>query len=246
MSKIDFPKVLVAAPQHESKNYCFKDWYDNVKNFTYPNFDVFISDNSDTKDNYNMLIGLGIKADHITKHKDGIFFKINESHNSCRKYALDNNYEYMLHLETDIIPPLDVIERLMIHNKKVIGGVYDIFYGDKRKLMVQIDEEIPRTYNKFRTSEFIEESECNLFDGTIKRVYHAGIGCMLIHRDILEKIPFRVVKGNNSHSDTWFANDCFQFDIPIYIDTDIICEHKNFTWLNVVDDIREMEGSTIN
>lgn len=246
MNKEHFPKVLVAAPQHESKNYCFKEWYDNVKNFTYPNFDVFLSDNSDTKDNYDMLISLGIKADHISKHKDGVFFKINDSHNSCRQYAIDNDYDYMLHLETDIFPPIDIIERLLVHKKKVISGLYDIFYGDKRKLMVQIDEKTPRTYNKFRTSDFIEDSEPLLFDGGIHRVYHAGIGCILIHRDILDKIPFRVEKGNNFHSDTWFGNDCFQFDIPIYVDSDIICEHKNFTWLSVIDDVREMEGETIS
>ena len=118
-----------------------------------------------------------------------------------------------------------------------IDRLYDIFYGKRRKAMVQMDEKYDRSVRAFRTSEFIEESEPLFFDGTVKKVFHAGIGCALIHRSILEKIPFRVEKGNNSHSDTFFAFDCFQHNIPIYVDTELQCKHLNFTWLNVIDEL---------
>jgi len=232
-----FPKVLLCAPQHDSKNYCWKEWITRAKELTYPNYDIFIADNSDTMDNYNELLSQGVKAEHITKNKQGLLFTINDAHNSCRDYVLNNDYEYMFHLETDIIPPMDVIERLMNHKRKVCMGLYDIFYGKRRKAMIQMDEKYDRSVRAFRTSEFIEESEPLFFDGTVKKVFHAGIGCALIHRSVIESIPFRVEKGNNSHSDTYFAFDCFQHNIPIYVDTELQCKHLNFTWLNVIDEL---------
>ena len=60
------PKVLICAPQHESKNYCWENWINNVKDFTYPKdrLEIFIADNSPTKDNYTKLKFQGIKAVH--------------------------------------------------------------------------------------------------------------------------------------------------------------------------------------
>lgn len=227
------PKVLVCAPQHESKNYCFVQWLERVRSFTYPNYDIFLADNSETTDNYKYIIDLGVKCEYIKKNDKGLLFTINDAHNACREYAIRHNYDYILHLETDVFPPLDVIERLMNHKRRVCSGLYDIFYGKSRKLMVQIDEQYSRNVRGFRSVRFIEEGEVNFFDGTVKRVYHAGIGCILIERDVFKKIPFRVVAKADYHSDTWFANDCMQNNIPIYVDTMVQCQHYNTTWLSV-------------
>lgn len=227
------PRVLVCAPQHESKNYCFDEWLKRVRDLTYTNYDVFLADNSPTRDNYNYIKSLGIACEYVPKNSKGLYFTINDAHNACREYAMRKGYDYILHLETDVIPPHDVIERLMNHKRKVCSGLYDIFHGQERKLMVQLPEPYERTVSGFRSVRFIEEGEVNFFDGTVKRVYHAGIGCALISKDVFTKIPFRVVKGIDFHSDTWFANDCFINNINIYVDTTIQCEHLNSTWLTV-------------
>ena len=102
-----FPKILIAAPQHESKNYCWDVWAERVNSLTYPNYDVFISDNSPTKDNLKIIKSKGFNVKHTPSNKKGLLHTINDSHNACRNYALTNNYEYILHLETDIIPPFE-------------------------------------------------------------------------------------------------------------------------------------------
>ena len=232
-----FPKILIAAPQHESKNYCWDLWAERVKSLTYPNYDVFISDNSPTKDNLKIIKSKGFNAKHTPSNKKGLLHTINDSHNACRNYALTNNYEYILHLETDIIPPFDVIERLLNHKRKICSGLYDLFHGKKRKLMVQIPEDYDRSIRGYRTVGYAEERESNFFDGKIKKVYHAGIGCILIHKSVLKKFPFRVVSGIDFHSDTWFANDCYMHNIPIYVDTTLMCEHLNSTWLSVKEEV---------
>ena len=105
------------------------------------------------------------------------------------------------------------------------------FLGKIRKAMIQIDENVDRFKKAYRTVSFAHEQEPELFNGQLRRVYHAGLGCILIHKKILKKIPFRYIDGGNMSADTWFANDCFKYDIPIHIDTTLLCKHLNFTWL---------------
>ena len=52
-------------------------------------------------------------------------------------YALENDFDYLLHLETDIFPPTDVIERLLDAKQKVVGAMYHIELGERSTLMIQ-------------------------------------------------------------------------------------------------------------
>jgi len=232
---MDYPKVLVATPQHESKNYCWEQWSERVKNLTYPNYEVYISDNSDTKDNMRFIKKDGFSAGYVKDKGEGLVPRINESHNACRNYALQNDFEYMLHLESDVIPPIDVIERLMANRVRICSAVYDIFHGKERRAMIQMPEEVDRAVKSFLTIDYLGGKEPLFFDGSLKRVYHAGIGCILIKRDILQKIPFRVDSSVDLHSDTWFATDCFERNVAIYADPTVTCEHLNSTWLDKTD-----------
>ena len=44
-----------------------------------------------------------------------------KSHETIRQKALKGNYDYLLHLESDVFPPIDIIERLLEKKKKIIG-----------------------------------------------------------------------------------------------------------------------------
>jgi hypothetical protein len=237
MDKLKFPKILIAAPQHDSKKYCWEQWKERVQNLTYPNYDVFLAENSEDDSFYNEIKEAGFKAKRVGMNYDSVLKRTTVAHEACRLYALDNGYEYMLHLETDVIPPYNVIERLLWSGKKVVSANYDIFHGKARKAMVQMNEPLDRSYRAYRTVPFIEHEEPLFFDGTVKQIYHAGIGCILIHKSVFDKIPFRYERNNIFHADTWFANDCFQRDIPIFSDTSIMCKHLNGTWLDVADEL---------
>ena len=52
MSK-GLPKVLIAIPTYDSKNYCLHQFMDNVMNFTYPKskVEIYVADNSKTNAN---------------------------------------------------------------------------------------------------------------------------------------------------------------------------------------------------
>lgn len=221
-------RVLIGTPHSDKKNYCIEDYINRVKSFTYPFYDVLIVDNSDTRKNYKRFIKEGFKAIYVKPKHHSIQKILAESHEAIRKYAIANNYDYLLHLESDLIPPPDVIQRLMIHNRPIVSGMYMINFGSDSHLMAQDIEsfgELRETINKQNGSDLI------LVDGKLKPVFHCGLGCVLISKRILKDIEFRHEVGIGMHPDGFFALDTDAMGIQKYIDTSVLCEHNNSEWI---------------
>lgn len=222
------PKVLVACPTADVKEYCFPEWLATILNLTYSEYDIYICDNSENRDfyqKYKHLFKGKVIFERVTpSHFKSFRHALAKSHNKCREYAIDNGYDYLLHLESDVFPPLDVIERLLDHNKRLVGGLYHIDLGEQSKLMVQQLEDSGfahrETYN-------LDEADISFVDGTVKRVFSCGLGCVLIHRKILEKVPFRYVDGAAVHPDSFFYGDLDQAKIKVFVDTSVYCRHEN-------------------
>ena len=47
------PKILVSCPTYDQKEYAHQAWIDAVRAIDYPNFEIFVVDNSPTEDCYN-------------------------------------------------------------------------------------------------------------------------------------------------------------------------------------------------
>jgi cellulose synthase/poly-beta-1,6-N-acetylglucosamine synthase-like glycosyltransferase len=240
----DFKKVLVSCPTAAAKNYCFKEWIDNVMNFTYPNFDIRLFDNTDDKGananylndyintEYGNKSGKFFAENTLVKHNlktSSIIAKMCFSHNDCRNYALDNDYDYLLHLESDVFPPKDVIERLMFRQKNITGGLY--FTGEGKHRVAMVMERLQLTEN-YITSMYIypNSGEIRLFDGDIHQVAQLGLGCVLISRKAMERVKFRYIPDRNFHPDTYFSEDCDTLNIPIHLDSSVVCRHENRLW----------------
>ena len=166
----------------------------------------------------------GVKEDSI----GSVISRMAMSHNDCREYAIKYGYDYILHLETDVFPPSNVIEQLMVHGKKVIGGIYDRDEGKWRKLMVQ--KHIYSSPQNINSVNFEAGDDVYFIDGSVKSVSSVGLGCVLIHSSVFKNIPFRFVKGENNHPDSYFSEDCFRKGIKIYADTSVYCRHENKAW----------------
>jgi hypothetical protein len=239
----DFKRVLVSSPTAAAKNYCFESWIDNVMGFSYPEFDIALYDNTEdggknceylnsyVKNNYGSLHNFKA-VNSLIKHNEkisSVIAKLCLSHNDCRGNTLIGGYDYLFHLETDVFPPKDVIERLMFRGKNVIGGVYDIDSGKHRVPMITERIEIKKNYvSVFWTGR--HGNNVRLFDGNIHEVAQIGLGCVLISKKALERITFRYDPNRNCHPDTFFSEDCAKKKIPTHIDTSIVCRHENVAW----------------
>ena len=222
-------KVLVAAPQNEVKNYCSDEYLSRITNLTYKNYDILIVDNSETNDNAKKLRKLGIKCLHVKpKQKENQKY-IAESQELIRLEALRGGYDFVMMIETDVIVPHDIIERLLAHQKQVVSGTYFIGEGSDSRLMLQ---DIEKTGKHFRHTVNIDGGYGILkVDGKLNQVLHAGLGNTLIHKSVLEQIKFRWIEGVDSHSDTFFAVDLDMLGIPVFVDTSLHSKHLNTSWL---------------
>jgi len=131
--------------------------------------------------------------------------------------------DYLLSLEQDVIPPKDIIERLLQHKKEVITAVYfanNIIPGEVSSKL------IPLVYvledQKTISMRSLNEDELWKNQG-LMQVISAGLGCILIHKNILKKIKFRYEL--NTFDDRWFFMDLYNKKIPVYADTSIKCKH---------------------
>jgi hypothetical protein len=105
-------KFLVACPNYEGKEYSFQRWIDNVRAFTYPNYDILVVDNSDTPDFYERWKNQVPMIHALIE--GGSYQKIAKSMEIIRQRFIDGGYDYWLNLESDIIPPTDIIESLLL------------------------------------------------------------------------------------------------------------------------------------
>ncbi len=229
---MNFPKVLLAAPTSTYKQYIFLEWYIHAATLTYPNYEIFIVDNSCDKNYHKELRKMGINVAYYNPKGKTNHEYITESQNMLRDYFLANKFDYFFSYEADQFAPRNIIEKLLMADKDVISAPYFIDHGYKSRLLISYFEQ---TGEKNYKTVFPEMDKLIKFmDGTIKQTYENGIGCTLIKRYVLEKIRFRIEKFHPGHSDKYFYADLWESGIHNYVDTSILVRHFNSDWnLNI-------------
>lgn len=226
------PKVLVGCPTSDYKSYCLDEYAKSVKTLSYDNYDILLIDNSKTSGYSEKIkkLGLNIIKD---KYSESARERIVSSRNILRDYAIKNNYDYLLSLEQDVIPPKDIIERLLNHKKQVVSGVYFAFnfYQGKHQLLPLIWVDFD---DKNKKMFYIDKTR--LWSKEIIKIATCGLGCVLIHKDIFKKVKFRYdFKMDEGFDDMFFCKDLREKGIDIYADTSLKCKHliKNWSWKNI-------------
>lgn len=215
------PKILIGCPTSDYKAYCLKDYLNGVKNLTYKNFDFLMVDNSKSSAYSKKIKSLGfnvIKDDY----KENARERIVSSRNILREKTIES-YDYLLSLEQDVIPPKNIIEKLMEHNKKITTGVYFTY-----KMVDSERTLVPILWVSDGGIRNLTEEE--VMGDKVIEVEGAGLGCMLISSEVLKKIKFRYEKESNAFDDMWFCEDTKEKGYKIYADTSVKCKHLIERW----------------
>lgn len=225
------PRILIGAPTASPYEYCLPDWAARVKELTYKKKTAVLVDNSETISYTKTIERCGIQAVKDPEFIKDSRLRLPHSRNILRQIVLDEGYDYFLSLEQDVIPPVNVVEQLLSHNKKIVTGVYYKYFNlslvhqgkqmkKVQKLMPLLFGYIPGIQKKmhFFSSQDVEDSK-------LLPVRFCGLGCVLIHRDVLEKVKFRADASVNCHDDLWFCNDALTQKFQIYVDTSVKCKH---------------------
>jgi len=135
-----------------------------------------------------------------------------DARESAAKHFLESDCDYLLFLDSDMVPPRDTIARLVEHDKPIVSALafkrvpnYEpcIF-----KTVAEGGSEIYRDYPK----------------GLIE-VAGVGMACTLIKREVFEKVPQPWFMPGKLGEDLAFCKRAAEARIPIYCDTELICGH---------------------
>ncbi len=228
----NFPKVLVGCPTSDHKSYCLEKYVDAIKNLSYPNYDILIIDNSEKEDYYNLIKSFEISVKRI-KYLPKARDRIIKSRNLLINETIDKQYDYFLSLEQDVIPPKDVIEKLLKHKKLVIAGIYPLVHTINGKKVLKSSVWMnydPKTKLMYRVKNNFILNNPYLFE-----ISATGLGCVLIKREVFEKIKFRYDPNTEGFDDVFFSKDLRENNIKLYSDFGVLCKHLlgGTSWENI-------------
>jgi hypothetical protein len=237
---MDTPKILLVSTINIVKDYCLYDWLEHIKKLSYPNIDIFLVDNSFQQAFCEKIKGLGYNCVYESPNIREARFFMAASMERCRVKFLAGDYDYCFSLECDIFPQLDIIEKLLSYDMDVVGTTYWTDHGFNSHLQLQkifcrhID--VQKHVKEYKVMDYTFEEAQLFIDGTCKPVFANGLGCVLIKREILENIKFRVDAEDVGFADSFFYMDLWKAGIDNYVDTSIIPLHRNSNWNAVLSD----------
>jgi len=232
-------KILIACPTCERYNYCINEWLEKVKAIINHSkkhqVDYLLVDNSEEDDFFNELKEKNINIIK-TLHLENVKQTISHSRNLIRQKILDENYDYFFSLEQDVMPEKDILEKLLKLNKKIISAYYakPVLVGLKDKETGEVKNavlEFALVWLKVNEKNRVKRALPQEIKGKgILEVGGFGVGCVLIHKEVLEKIKFRFLENKKAFDDLLFCEDVENNGYKLFLDSDIQVRHLHKAW----------------
>lgn len=144
---------------------------------------------------------------------------VDEARNQLVRRAFEGNPEvtHLMWIDADVVPPPDAVERLLAHDKQIVGGVYHQKGPPYAPLVFDLDP-----YRRI-TSSFSGEE--------LKRVGGVGLGCALVRAEVYQRLSqhFQDVRwyelSFGTGEDVHFFERCRQVGIEVWVDPTVRCGH---------------------
>lgn len=155
---------------------------------------------------------------------------IDNARNSCVRAFLKSGMEYMLFVDSDMLPPKDSLERLLKHNRAIISGIHHAVYkyDDRQNPIIGTS-----SFTKMEKKENgqTERTLVQLNTG-LHKVIGASTAFLLIHKSIFKdwKAPWFRFEWNADYTDYigedyWFCMEAARRGFEIYTDSDVFIKH---------------------
>lgn len=260
------PKVLVVAPVYSDKDYCVEKYIEHVEAFDYDNYEHIMIDNSSDDNDWffkKLQFLLGDKAFKVPRGASSRT-AINNAMNFAREYFLENKFDYMLVVESDLFPRPDSIKRLLGYAKPVVGSFYLLGHPEDdepfNKAISSVEKGLITEEELYEAVKGLQPRRACIFEldrkkdgllGTknigvaltpdyfmtgLRQVHGVGLGCTLIRSDIVQRFPFWTdSRYDNKHHDVYFYMDLHNAGIKVFCDTDVLVPHQPSRWNDVAD-----------
>lgn len=251
MEEEKLPKVLIGVTTYKGKEYIFDRFVRNLQALDYPKhlLEVIFVDNSPGFNYVNKIrrrLPPGWKAFHIDRGENSRV-ALTRSQNYIRKYMLDRDHDYLLFVESDLLPDPQALKRLLAHNKPVVGSTYligtdkiqlpCIFMGGVIVKGVPGTRQLGTWPDPETGKKKLDVQEVKDFLNTgLRKCHGCGFGVTLITRELVERFPFWVDRRlSDKHSDVYWYMDIEQAGIDVFVDTNHMIYHEPIPWDSVKD-----------
>lgn len=184
---------------------------------------------------FNMKRPEGVQVDLKIIHA----YQVSNGRNELALHAINNGYDYIFFVDSDVVIPPFTLEKLLAANTLVINGTYPrkerdtIVNSNPFTTLYRHDR---RNLNKINFSPFFMLQSELPPEGVVP-VDAAGLGCTLIKTDV-----FYIIGGNDWFhfgdeqaeihygpyclgEDLYFYRECLRHDIQPYAEGSIRCGH---------------------
>lgn len=183
------PRVAAIIPHHQGLHPVLD--YLCRKGFTYPNLTIVTRQDPD--------------GDTRPKDYREIYRRCSANREALRQRVLtDPDVEWVLSLDSDVLPPPDVVERLLktAEDRRLTKQPYEVVGGwiplKGKSTLLGLDPKTHKVVKKEQVQRYIagvitdEKKFMYVFPRNYKTVLSdiAPLGCCLIRREVLERVPF--------------------------------------------------------
>jgi len=190
------PKILVAIPYHKAKRYSLDQLLKRVEDLNYKNIEVVMRWD---------LAEYGGK-DNVKRQRE--FFR--------NMVLNDPSFTHLYFMGVDTIPPADVIERLLSHEKDIVGGVYWGRHHAENGTPQGAVAWIHGKSNEEQSIEFLKMNKLLVIDGM-------GMDCVLFSRKVLEKVSW--LSWEHNDDDYPYYDKAKAEGFLCHLDTNVQCKH---------------------
>jgi len=150
--------------------------------------------------------------------------------NNMVRLLLDQKqFTHLLMLDSDINPPLDIIERLVALDWPLASGIYPVLMPAGLRWAIANEG----TDGKYRLLDRLPDTDHSFV------VDAAGAGCLLISRDIFDILSWPWFKwienpdGSQMSEDIYFFHQANIAGLRVAVDPQVICQH--YKTVNLTD-----------
>lgn len=145
----------------------------------------------------------------------------NDIHNT---YLTDTDAPYLMMLDSDVLPPPNIVEILMSHEKHIVGGWY------KNKSLRKGPHPIVYDFHKETEKELQWINRAEPGSG-LEKVDGMGAGCWLMSRELAEALgenPYSMERGTE---DLVLCKKIMDLGYEMWVDWDMSCAHMGVSWV---------------
>jgi len=150
--------------------------------------------------------------------------------------SLDKDYEWLLMIDDDCPVPDNVLDMLYKGKKIVSGVIFTMKNGVPYPIIMKDDKD--GFYSLMTGKEILAQK------GSLVKVDGTGMGCMAIHRSVLNKMKKPWFKFEYTDTgdirlgeDYWFCEKAKKLGYDIYVDTDVHVGHIKALDLRAINKI---------